>query len=106
MPRQQEGLSRGTIQQITLCRRAEGDCVLRLSVGVGVLLGAENNHVGKVPAGAGKVVFVARVLAEDAAGGEDGADGVDDDARGWEGEVAGVVLCVLASGNFSRDTLL
>jgi hypothetical protein len=32
------------------------------------------------------------VLAEHAAGGEDGLDGVDDDARWGEGEVACVVL--------------
>ncbi len=39
------------------------------------------------------------MLAEDAAGREDGVDGVDDDTRWREGEVAGVVLgWVLESG--------
>jgi hypothetical protein len=57
-----------------------------------LLLGAEDDHVGEIAARLGEFLVVARVLAEDAAGGEDGFDGVDDDAGWWEGEVACVVL--------------
>ena len=45
------------------------------------------------------------MLSEDAAGGEDGVDGVDDDAGWGKGEVAGVILGWLlnnADGRWKR----
>ena len=51
---------------------------------------AEHDHVDEVgPAGP---LGGRRVVAEEAAGREDGVDGVEDEAGGGEGEVAGVVL--------------
>jgi hypothetical protein len=85
--RQQEMLPRRAVQHIPLVGRAERDLLLAL-----LLLGAEDDHISKIAARLGKVVLVARVLAEDAAGREDGPDRVDDDARRREREVACVVL--------------
>ena len=51
---------------------------------------AEHDHVDEVgPAGP---LGGRRVVAEEAAGGEDGVDSIEDEAGGGEGEVAGVVL--------------
>ena len=69
-----------------------------------VALRAEHDHVDEVgPAGP---LGGRRVVAEEAAGREDGVDGVEDEAGGGEGEVAGVVLlrvrlvvaCLLVKG--------
>ncbi len=90
MLRHQEGPARRAVQHVPLGRRPERN--LARHAAAALLLGAEDDHVGKVAAGLDKVFLVARVLAEDAAGGEDGVDGVDDDTGWGEGEVAGVVL--------------
>ena len=63
----------------------------RPAVVVVVAFRAEHDHVGEV----GRAALLGgrrRVVAEEAAGGEDGVDGVEDEAGGGEGEVAGVVL--------------
>ena len=69
-----------------------------------VALRAEHDHVDEIgPAGP---LGGRRVVAEEAAGREDGVDGVEDEAGGGEGEVAGVVLlgvrlvvaCLLVKG--------
>jgi hypothetical protein len=52
---------------------------------------AEHDHVGEVGR-AGLLGGRRRVVAEEAAGREDGVDGVEDEAGGGEGEVACVVL--------------
>jgi len=85
--RQQERFPRRAVQQIPEGGVAELD-------GLSFVLGAENDHVGKIAAVLGELLLVARVLAEDAAGGEDGPDCVDDEARRGEGEVACVVLYI------------
>lgn len=54
-----------------------------------VALHTEHDHVGEV--GRPGLLGGRRVIAEEAAGGEDGVDGVEDEAGGGEGEVARVV---------------
>ena len=61
------------------------------------MLGAKDDHVGEIAARLLKHLVVARVLAEVAARGEDGLDGLYDDSRRWEGEVACIVLFQLVS---------
>lgn len=80
-------------QEVLRCRGAEFE-------GGGGGLFAEDDHVGEVGDGGIGVFGVALVFgvvglgvfAEDAAGGEDGADGAGDEFGGVEGDVACVVL--------------
>lgn len=64
------------------------NCVAELNGCAGALL-AEENHVGEVGI---LVITVSWLLAEDAAGGEDGLDGADDETGRVEVEITSVVL--------------
>jgi hypothetical protein len=84
----QEHLTRIAAEIIGLYRLPEGQ-------GLFSLLGAKYHHVGEVTAFSRECDGVwARVFAEDAAGGEGGFYGADDQAGGGQEEVAGVVLRV------------
>jgi hypothetical protein len=78
----------------------------------GGILGAEDDHVGEVAAFSGEGGWVwGGVFAEDAAGGEGGFYGTDDEAGRGQEDVTGVVLCCFVSPRFgafrgSRDLRL
>jgi len=74
--------------EIVLGRLAEADG--KPACAAVVALRAEHDHVGEV--GRPGLLGGRRAVAEEAAGGEDGVDGVEDEAGGGEGEVARVVL--------------
>jgi hypothetical protein len=84
MLRKQKHPPRLTTQQIFLHRPSKRNFL----GGVG----AEYHHVGEIAAAFFDVIFVGGGFAVDAAGGEDGEDGVDYYSWGGEEEVSGVVL--------------
>jgi hypothetical protein len=97
----QKHLPRLTSQQILLHRPSE-----RHVLG-GV--GAEYHHVGEIAVAFFDVIFVCGGLTVDAAGGEDGEDGVDYYSWGGEKEISGVVLgmgLVKKRGERERDARL
>jgi hypothetical protein len=89
--RQQMVAASNAAPEIGLSGLAEADGGSARPAVVVVAFRAEHDHVGEVGR-AGLLGGRRRVVAEEAAGGEDGVDGVEDEAGGGEGEVACVVL--------------